>query len=95
VQTLLAVVDALREYARNDSNRNGIREYAQKFMSDPGKKNGLCWETKPGEKPSPLGELVAEVRAKGYGGTGSKHTTEVNKRVMTRCATSVSCTVRR
>lgn len=41
VQTLLAVVDAQREYARNDSNKNGIREYAQKFMSDAGKKNGL------------------------------------------------------
>ena len=73
VQTLLAVVDAQREYARNDSNRNGIREYAQKFMSDAGKKNGLYWETKPGEEPSPLGELVAEARAEGYGGTGSKH----------------------
>ena len=73
VQTLLAVVDAQREYARNDSNKNGIREYAQKFMSDAGKKNGLYWETKPGEEPSPLGELVAEARAEGYGGTGSKH----------------------
>jgi hypothetical protein len=73
VQTLLAVVDAQRDYARNDSNKNGIREYAQKFMSDPGKKNGLYWETKPGEEPSPLGELVADARAEGYGGTGSKH----------------------
>jgi Protein of unknown function (DUF2950) len=72
VQTLLAVVDAQREYARKNPNKDGIRQYAEKFGSDPGKKNGLYWETKPGEEPSPLGELVADARAEGYRRTGSK-----------------------
>jgi hypothetical protein len=72
VQTLLAIVDAQREYAMNDRDGDGIREYADKFGSDPGRQNGLYWETRPGEEPSPLGELVAEARAEGYRRTGPK-----------------------
>jgi len=73
VQTLLAIVDAQREYAMKDRDGDGIREYAQKFGSDPGQKNGLYWPTQPGEEPSPLGELVADARAEGYRRSGSKH----------------------
>ena len=72
VQTLLAVVDAQREYAMKDRDNDGIREYAEKFGSDPGKKNGLYWKTNPGEEPSPLGELVADALAEGYSRTGTK-----------------------
>ena len=72
VQTLLAIVDAQREYAMHDRNNDGIREYAEKFGSDPGKKNGLYWTTQPGEAPSPLGELVAEARAEGYRRSGTQ-----------------------
>lgn len=72
VQTLLAIVDAQREYAMNDRDNDGIREYAEKFGSDPGKRNGLYWETPSGEEPSPLGELVADARAEGYRRSGSK-----------------------
>jgi hypothetical protein len=70
VQTLLAVIDAQREYAMEDRDGDGIREYAQKFGSDAGRKNGLFWETLPGEEPSPLGELVADARAEGYSQKG-------------------------
>lgn len=66
IQTMLAIVDAEREYAMEDRNNSGVLKYAEKFRSDPGKKNGLYWETKEGEKPSPLGELVADARAGGY-----------------------------
>ncbi|HOW54991.1 MAG TPA: DUF2950 domain-containing protein [Syntrophorhabdaceae bacterium] len=74
VQACLAYVDAQKEYARRDYDRDGLFEYAQKFMSDPGKKNGLYWETKEGEEPSPLGLFVAKARKEGYGPkrTGSK-----------------------
>ncbi len=70
VQTLLAVIDAQREYAMKDRDGDGIREYAQKFRSDAGRQNGLFWETLPGEEPSPLGELVANARAEGYSQKG-------------------------
>ncbi len=66
IQTMLAIVDAEREYAMKDSDNHGLLEYAQKFRSDPGKRNGLYWETKEGEEPSPLGELVAKAKAEGY-----------------------------
>ncbi len=66
IQTMLAIVDAEREYAMKKLSGGPLPEYAQKFMSDPGKKNGLYWETKEGEEPSPLGELAADARAEGY-----------------------------
>jgi hypothetical protein len=66
IQTLLAVVDAQREYALKDRDKNGLLEYAQKFVSDPGKKNGLYWEAKAGEPQSPLGPIMTEMIGKGY-----------------------------
>jgi len=58
VQVCLAYVDAQLEYA-SQHTAGGIGEYAQRLASEPGKKNGLCWTTENGEKPSLLGPLVA------------------------------------
>jgi hypothetical protein len=58
VQVCLAYVDTQLEYAREHTT-NGLAEYAQQMISDPGKENGLLWESMNGEKPSPLGPLVA------------------------------------
>jgi len=66
IQTLLAIVDAQREYAMADRDGDSLMEYAQKLISDPGKKNGLYWATQEGEEPSPIGELLAHARAEGY-----------------------------
>ena len=66
IQTMLAIVDAQREYAMKDPDGNGMPDYAEKFMSDPGKKNGLYWETKEGEEPSPLGPILTQARKSGY-----------------------------
>jgi hypothetical protein len=66
MQTCLAYVDAQREYYAADPNGDGILEYAQKFGSTPGKRDGLYWQTKEGEPPSPLGGLVTRARAEGY-----------------------------
>jgi hypothetical protein len=52
---------------------DGLAVYAQKFLSTPGKRDGLYWDTAEGEQPSPLGVLVAQARAEGYG-AGSKKT---------------------
>ena len=72
IQTCLAIVDAQREYAMMDSDGDGLLEYAEKFKSDPGKRNGLYWPTADGEEPSPLGELVAKAWAEGYKNLGSQ-----------------------
>jgi len=66
IQALLAVVDAQREYATKDRDRNALLEYAQKFISDPGKKNGLYWPAKAGEPQSPLGPIMTQMSSEGY-----------------------------
>jgi hypothetical protein len=70
IKTCLAVVDAQREYAMIDRDGDNLHEYAEKFGSDPGKKNGLYWATKEGEDPSPLGQLLAQAKAEGYSKKG-------------------------
>lgn len=65
IQVCLAYVDGQREYARR-SQGSGLMEYAQRFASSPGKRDGLYWEAREGESPSPLGPLVAEAVKEGY-----------------------------
>ena len=66
IQTCLAIVDAQREYAVQDRDTDQLLEYARKFESEKGKKDGLYWETAPGEPLSPMGPLVAHATAEGY-----------------------------
>ena len=66
IQTCLAIVDAQREYAMKDRDKDKVLEYAQKFRSTPGKKDGLYWEAKEGEPQSPLGDLAAKATKEGY-----------------------------
>jgi hypothetical protein len=65
MQVMLAIYDAQREYATRDRNGDGVLEYAAKFRSAPGKKDGLYWANKPNEEQSPLGPAVATARAAG------------------------------
>ena len=71
IQACLAIVDAQREYAVKDRDRDGLLEYAQKFVSDSGKKNGLYWDAKQGEPQSPLGPIMVRARGEGYQGKPS------------------------
>src|SRR5262249_47250798 len=66
IQVCLAFVDAEREYYARDPDGDALLQYARKFTSRPGKRDGLYWPTKPGEPPSPLGPLVAGARGEGY-----------------------------
>ena len=63
--TVLEEIPELQEeyeaVPRNDSN---VRAYAQKFLSEPGKQNGLYWEASTGEPESPLGPMLKELDAK-------------------------------
>jgi len=62
IQTLLAIGDAQRDYADQDPMKTGVATYARRLLSSPGKKDGLYWETQPGEPDSPLGPLVANAQ---------------------------------
>src|SRR5262245_16164546 len=52
------LVDAQDAYFAKDRDGDGIREYAQKFISSDGKKNGLWWNDP--KEPSPLGVEVGD-----------------------------------
>ena len=65
IEACKAFVDAQREYASVDRG-DGILDYAQRFVSTPGKKDGLYWPAKPGEALSPLGPLFVKAQAAGY-----------------------------
>ena len=64
VQAALAYVDAQHEYAEKGIGGNGV--YAQRIVSQAGKKDGLYWPAQSGEDDSPLGELAAAASAAGY-----------------------------
>ena len=66
IQTCLAYVDAQNEYAEKDRTGAGVKTYAQRIISRPGKKDGLYWSASQGEDASPLGELFAQATAQGY-----------------------------
>jgi hypothetical protein len=65
IQTLLAIVDAQRDYAVMDPMKTGSPVYARRLKSLPGRKDGLYWPAAPGEPESPLGELVANAQDDG------------------------------
>jgi len=66
IQAVLAYVDAQRDYYLRNPQGDKLLHYAQKFTSAPGKRDGLYFPTKAGEKPSPLGPLYASAKAEGY-----------------------------
>jgi hypothetical protein len=55
-----------------DRTGEGAGTYAQRFISQLGKKDGLYWTSANGEDESPLGELVADASAEGYRISGER-----------------------
>ena len=66
-----AMVDAQAEYL--SQHHDGVKQYAQKFISDEGKQNGLYWKSPEGQPKSPLGPLAA------YAAATEGFTPEANK----------------
>jgi hypothetical protein len=69
-----AMADAQAEYFSQPQDGGSTRQFAQKFISDTGKRNGLYWESPEGQPKSPLGPLVANATAEGYSAQSSPHT---------------------
>ena len=72
IQVCLAYVDAQREYYVRNPLHATLLQYAPKFISTKGKRDGLYWDTAANEPPSPLGPLVAQARREGYKRTAGK-----------------------
>lgn len=62
LNSLRAFVDAQRDYAAVDRDSDEVLEYAPSFVSSPGKKDGLYWETAEGsnQAASPLLTFINE-----------------------------------
>jgi hypothetical protein len=65
IEVARTYVEAQREYADRDPDGDGVRAYAQKITSSPGRKDGLYWPTARGEAESPLGPLMARAALEG------------------------------
>lgn len=61
-----AIADAQKQYFVK------LKQYAQEFVSDEGKQNGLYWLASPGQPPSPLEDVRDFAKAAGYRHAGSK-----------------------
>ena len=65
IQVCLAIDDAQHDYAETDPDHDGVPAYAQKFISDPGKKNGLYWKTAENEiRAAPSDRLSPPLKAR-------------------------------
>jgi hypothetical protein len=71
ISVVTAVADAQHEYFAQ--RHDGTNQYAQKFISDPGKQDGLYWPEVQGQPKSPLGPLVAYATSEGYKVQADKH----------------------
>ena len=65
-----AIADAEQQYFKRPRGDSKVRQYAQRFVSDPGAQNGLYWVVREGETPSPLGPLADLATAAGHGEAG-------------------------
>jgi hypothetical protein len=61
-----ALADAQAEYFSQVHADGSSKQYALKFISDPGKQNGLYWASQQGQPASPLGPLAAFATQEGY-----------------------------
>jgi hypothetical protein len=61
-----ALYRAQKQYAAEGHDGNPVGAYAQRILSQPGKQDGLYYETKEGEPTSPAGSLVADAASEGY-----------------------------
>jgi Protein of unknown function (DUF2950) len=69
-----AVADAQADYFSQLHDGETTKQYAVKFISDPGKQNGLYWNSADGQPGSPLGPLAAFATAEGYKANPNAHT---------------------
>lgn len=58
IQTAQLYVQAQEEYAADDRDADGVREYAQKLISDEGQTDGLYWPLEQGDGESPVGPFL-------------------------------------
>jgi hypothetical protein len=66
IRVCRAVASAQQQYFSQLHDGATTKQYAMKFISDPGKQNGLYWQSAEGQPQSPLGPLAAFATSEGY-----------------------------
>ena len=66
IALLRGYVESQVEYAEVLHDGSQVRQYAQKWLSTPGKHDGLSWYDADGKPAGPMGDEIAEALAAGY-----------------------------
>jgi hypothetical protein len=66
IALLRGYVEAQLEYAQEPHDGSEVRQYAQKWLSSPGKQDGLSWWNPDGTPGGPIGDEIAKALAEGY-----------------------------
>jgi hypothetical protein len=72
IRLATAYVAAQRQFAAEDHDRSGVHEYAMRFISSPGKRDGLYWSQAEGGPITPISDLVTQAAEEGYDTSGEK-----------------------
>jgi hypothetical protein len=66
IALLRGYVEAQEDYATEKHDDSPVRQYAQKWLSSPGKQDGLCWTNADGTPGGPMGDEIAKALSEGY-----------------------------
>lgn len=66
LNVVVAYVEAQKEYRQKDHDGDKVIEYAQRWRSTEGNRDGLYWKGQPGGNESPVAKLAEVVRQEGY-----------------------------
>jgi Protein of unknown function (DUF2950) len=70
IDLLRGYVEAQKEYASSLHDGAKTHQYAQKWVSTPGKQDGLSWNGPDGKPAGPIGDEIAKLLAEGYTSKG-------------------------
>lgn len=59
-------VEAQQQYATEEHDESGVKQYAQRIISTEGKHDGLAWQNPDGSWGGPVGSAVAKAIEQGY-----------------------------
>jgi hypothetical protein len=66
IDLLRGYVEAQKDYASELRDGSKVHQYAQKWVSTPGKQDGLSWNGPDGKPAGPIGDEIAKILAEGY-----------------------------
>ncbi len=66
IEVCRGYVEAQKSYAKEIHDDSGMLQYAQRFISNPPKHDGLYWRNADGSAGGPIGEAIAKAMAEGY-----------------------------